>query len=220
MDVLILSKTHMNNGKCCIGGITDSGRHVRLLTLTGENQPENTDLNPRQVWEVEFAERPNMTPPHVEDVLVSSRNLKGHLKDEVTILELIKQRNIQIWRGSPDFLFDGKIQWTNGGSGFINSESIPEHSVGFWISDKDLLKKEFNGIRYIYSNHNSWRSLKFVGFQTAVDKLPKGTLLRVSLARWWQQDENTEERCYLQLSGWYDFNEILSYNIFENTPFG
>lgn len=219
MDVLILSKTHMNNGKCCIGGITGSGRYVRLLTPTGENQSENTDLNPRQVWEIEFTERPHMTPPHVEDVLVSSRKIKGSLKDEITILEFIKQRKIQIWKGNPDVLFDGKIQWTNSGSGFINNEAIPEHSVGFWISDKDLTKKEFNGVRYSYPHTNAWRSLKFVGFETPVNKIPAGTLLRVSLARWWQLDENTEERCYLQLSGWYDFNETTSNKHSDDLPF-
>lgn len=207
MDVLILSKTHMNNGRCCIGGITGSGRYVRLLTPTGENQPETTDLAPRQVWEVEFNERPNPTPPHVEDVLVSSRKQKGTLKDEIKIVDFIKQRKIPIWQGNPDTLFDSLIKWTNSGSAYVNREAIPKHSVGFWISDRDLTKKEFNGIRYSYPNPNGWRSLKFVGFETPVDKIPAGTLLRVSLARWWQQDENTEERCYLQLSGWYDFNE-------------
>jgi len=77
MDVLILSKTHMNNGKCCIGGITDGDRYVRLLTPTGENQPENTEFSPRQVWDIEFNERPNPVPPHIEDVLVRSKKLRG-----------------------------------------------------------------------------------------------------------------------------------------------
>lgn len=195
----------MNNGKCCVGGITASGRYVRLLTSSGENQPENTDLKPRQVWEVEFTQSPQMTPPHVEDVLINSKKIKGSLRDEITILEFIKQRKIKIWEGSPDVLFDGKIQWTNSGSGFINNNAIPEHSVGFWLSDKDLTKKDFNGVRYSYPHINAWRSLKFVGFETPVNKIPARTLLRVSLARWWKQDDNTEERCYLQLSGWYDF---------------
>ncbi len=204
MDVLILSKTHMGNGKCCVGGITGGGRYIRLLTPTGENQPENTELAPRQVWDVEFSERLNPIPPHIEDVLINSKKLKGTLKDEIKILEFIKERKILIWQGEPDVLFDGLIKWTNSGSGYINREGIPSHSVGFWISDYDLTKKEFNGIRYNYPNSFCWRSLKFVGFETPVNKIPAGTLLRVSLARWWQQDENTEERCYLQLSGWYD----------------
>lgn len=207
MDVLILSKTHMNGGKCCVGGMTGNGKYVRLLTSGGENQPENTDLKPRQVWKIEFIERGNTNPPHVEDVLIQSKELKGALKDEIKIIDFIKQRKIPIWQGSPDKLFDELIKWTSSGSGYINREAIPGHSVGFWISDRDLTKKEFNGIRYSYPNPNGWRSMKFVGFETPVEKIPAGTLLRVSLARWWQQDEHTEERCYLQLSGWYDFNE-------------
>ena len=80
---------------------------------------------------------------------------------------------------------------------------MPEQSVGFWVADNALTKKEYNGVRYNYPNTNGWRSLKFVGFDTPVNIIPAGTILRVSLARWWKQDENTEERCYLQLSGWY-----------------
>ncbi|MDY3548385.1 hypothetical protein PG291_07210 [Riemerella anatipestifer] len=211
MDVLILSKTHMNNGKCCIGGITGSGRYVRLLTPTGDNQPENTDLTPRQVWEVEFIERPHTTPPHIEDVLVTSRKIKESLKDEITILEFIKQRKIQIWKGNPEVLFDTKIKWTDNGSGYINKEAVPQHSVGFWISDKDLTKSIYYGKpRYSYRSVDGWRSLPYVGFDEPIDIIPKGTLIRVSLARWWDTKGTTELRCPLQLSGWYDLNEKTS----------
>ncbi len=214
MDVLILSKTHMNGGKCCVGGITGNGRYVRLLTRLGENQPENTDFAPRQVWKIEFSERENTYPPHVEDVLIQTKELKGTLNNEIKIVDFIKQRRIPIWQGPPDKLFDNLIKWTNSGSGYINRHEIPNHSVGFWISDQELSQREFNGIRYNYPNINGWRSLKFVGFETPVEKIPKGTLLRVSLARWWKQDDSSEERCYLQLSGWYDLNENNYY--FEN----
>lgn len=207
MDILILSKTHMNNCKCCIGGITGNGRYVRLLTPTGENQPENTDLNPRQVWEVEFTERPNMTPPHVEDILVHTRKLKGKLKPEITILDFIKQRKIQIWTGSPEVLFDGLIKWTNNGSGYISKDAVSAHSVGFWISDKELTKSiYYDKSRYSYHDTNGWKSLPYVGFEDTVEIIPAGTLIRVSLARWWDTKGTTELRCPLQLSGWYDFS--------------
>jgi len=214
-DVLILSKTHMSEGICCIGGmVIGSGRYVRLLTPAGSNQPENTDLKIRQVWEVEFTERPDIRPPHTEDVLVNSRKIKESLKDEITILEFIKERKVQIWKGSPDILFDGKIQWkTRGGRGFIDNKAIPEHSVGFWISDKDLTKEENErGTFYGYPdiNGNGRRYLKFIGFEPSVNKIPAGTLLRVSLARWWKPENNKEipeKVCFLNLSGWYDLNE-------------
>ena len=36
-----------------------------------------------------------------------------------------------------------------------------------------------------------------------ISEIPSGTLLRVSLARWWKKYEEEEKKCYLQLSGWY-----------------
>jgi hypothetical protein len=208
MEILILSKTHMNHGKCCVGGITNSGRYVRLLTPAGENQNEDTELAPRQVYDIKFTERPNNTPPHIEDVLIQSRKLKGVLEDHIEIIDFIVEREIPIWKGSPDVLFDKKIQWTDNGSGYINKKAVPEHSVGFWIPDKDLTKNIFyNKVRYNYRSKIGWRSLPYVGFDEAIETIPAGTLVRVSLARWWDTKGTTELRCPLQLSGWYDYSE-------------
>lgn len=128
---------------------------------------------------------------------------------EITILEFIKQRKIEIWKGSPDTLFDGLLQWTNSGSGYVSeNSSIPNNSVGFWIPDKDLTKKIFyEKVRYGYPKTANWRSLPYVGFEEAVEIIPAGTLVRVSLARWWDTNGTTEDRCSLQLSGWYDIKE-------------
>ena len=56
--------------------------------------------------------------------------------------------------------------------------------------------KEVNGA-------GRWINIPFVGFQSPIGLIPANTLVRVSLARWWANN-NDEERCYLQLSGWYD----------------
>lgn len=204
MEVLILSKTHMNHNKCCVGGMTTTGRYVRLLTEAGENQDEKTELDARQIWDIEFLERKNNTPPHIEDVLVQSKKHTGNLKKEIRILDFIEERKIPVWRGHPDNLFDSKIKWTASGSGYIDKKNIPEHSVGFWISDQDLSKKEYQGIRYNYPSKTGWRSIKFKGYEKPIEILPKGTLLRVSLARWVSFDATDEPKCWLQLSGWYD----------------
>lgn len=206
--VLILSKTQMNNNQVCVGGLTLQGRYVRLLDEQGNNQPENTDLEPKQAWEIEFELRPNSIPPHVEDILVRNRTRKGSLKDEITIKDFIEKRNIPIWRGHPDELFDKLIQWTPSGSGFIDKTGgIPEHSVGFWVSDRELKRKDYKGIRYQYPSSIGWRSIKFKGLENPVDTIPAGTLLRVSLARWKAFNEDEEPKCWLQLSGWYDLGE-------------
>lgn len=205
MNVLILSKTHMNGGKCCVGGITDDGRSVRLLTIQGENQPENTELAPRQIYDIKFTERSNLKPPHVEDVLIQTKTFKRNLESSANMADIISQRGAPIWRGHPEHLFEEKLQWTPNGSGYVNENSIPSHSVGFWIADKPLSKSIYYGkVRYSYRGHETWFSLPYVGFEDAVPQIPSGTLLRVSLARWWDQDGKTEPRCSLQLSGWYD----------------
>lgn len=216
--VLILSKTNMNNGQVCVGGITLQGRYVRLLDSNGSNQPGDTDLAPKQAWEIEYKERTNNTPPHVEDILIQSRKPKGKLKINITIKDFIEKRNISIWKGSPDVLFDGLIQWTPNGSGYIDKNGgVPRHSVGFWISDRDLKRKEYKGIRYQYPSSIDWRSIKFKGFENTVDTLPAGTLLRVSLARWKTFNVEEEPKCWLQLSGWYDLGK--NSNEEDNLPF-
>lgn len=203
--ILILSKTQMNNNQVCVGGLTLKGRYVRLLDEHGNNQPENTDLAPKQAWEIEFDERHNNIPPHVEDILIHTRIRIGKLKDKVTIKDFIEKRNIPIWRGHPDELFDKLIQWTPNGSGYIDRDGgIPEHSVGFWISDRNLNKKDYNGIRYQYPSSVGWRSIKFKGLEEPVEVIPAGTLIRVSLARWHSFDDDEQPKCWLQLSGWYD----------------
>jgi hypothetical protein len=206
--ILVLSKTKMNNNQVCVGGLALSGRYVRLMDENGNNQPSNTDLHPKQAWEIEFNERPNNIPPHIEDILIVNRVRKGSLKDEITIKDFIKKRNIQIWTGHPDELFEKLIQWTPSGSGYIDqSGGIPNHSVGFWISDRDLQRKDYQGIRYQYPSNNGWRSLKFKGMEEPLNVIPAGTLLRVSLARWKAFNEGEKPKCWLQLSGWYDVGE-------------
>lgn len=202
MQVIITSKTHMLNSSC-VGAIAANGRFLRLLDENGYNQSTDTNFEVRQLWDIEFTNRIDLTPPHVEDVLVHSKEFKGLIKDEISILEIIERFNTPIWRGSSDVLFDGKIQWTNSGSGYISEDGgIPSNSVGFWLSDKDLIRRDFNNkVRYSYPI--KWRNISFVGFQHPVAVIPAKTLIRVSLARWWSPSYD-EERCYLQLSGWYD----------------
>lgn len=203
--VIILSKTQMNNNQVCVGGLTLKGRYVRLLDEDGHNQPENTDLEPKQAWEIEFTERPHNVPPHVEDIIVKNKARKGSLKDDITIKDFIEKRKIPIWRGHPDNLFDNLIQWTASGSGYIDEDGgVPEHSVGFWISDRDLRKKEYKGVRYQYPSSSGWRSIKYKGLDEPVEVIPAGTLIRVSLARWKSFEEDETPKCWLQLSGWYD----------------
>lgn len=207
MDVLIVSKTHMANNACVGGILIQKGRFVRLLDANGNNQPENTDLEIRDIWKIEFEYRREIVPPHIEDILVKNYHNRRTLSNEITMLDVLRTLHIEYWEGMIDNIFDGYLDWTFNGSGYISRELIPNHSVGFWITDKELtMYEENNKIRYHYDDH---RKITYVGFKKPVNIIPAGTLLRVSLARWWSPPESdVEERCYLQLSGWYDLEEI------------
>ena len=206
MDVIIVSKTHMSNA-ACVGGVLANGRFVRLLDSNGYNQDSETELEVGDVYTITFSERNDTRPPHVEDILLNSMEHKFTFSTIEKMVEYLTDKlKVNIWRGSTEALFDGKLQWTSGGSGYISeSGEIPDNSVGFWIPDKNLTRNDYNEkVRYSYPIR--WRNISFVGFQNPVDNIPAGTLVRVSLARWWSPNED-EERCYLQLSGWYGLPE-------------
>lgn len=205
----------------CVGAISISGKYLRLLNDGGYNQPIDTEFEVRQVWDIEFETRHDMRAPHLEDVIITSKNLKGTLKDELTMLNIVERFKAQVWRGSPDVLFDGILQWTDSGSGYVSEEGkVPNHSVGFWIPDRNLTKRIFyEKVRYNYPKTIGWRSLPYVGFENAIDTVPANTLVRVSLARWWDTNGTTENRCSLQLSGWYDLPKNDDNLEEDNLPF-
>ncbi len=211
MEVIIVSKTQMANA-ACVGAVSGGGRFVRLLDANGYNQDVDTPLTIGDVWIIDFKERQNKIPPHVEDILVTNMAFKFSFSTIQKMIKYLKEKlDVKIWRGSPDILFDGKLSWTNNGSGYISEKNgVCDSSVGFWISNRDLTKKIFyEKTRYSYPNIGGWRSLPFVGYGIEIDVIPAGTLIRVSLARWWDTNGKTEDRCSLQLSGWYGVPEPI-----------
>ncbi|MDO4783365.1 MAG: hypothetical protein Q4A09_09155 [Capnocytophaga felis] len=199
--VLIVSKTRMHNALCVGGLVLKNNRYVRLLNRGNKNQPSDTDFEIGNVWDINFVNRNPLIFPHIEDIIVLD---KIFIENINSVLSFLQEKNIIDWAGHIDNLFDKKIKWSISGSGFIDERDLPNRSVGFWKVDRELKKSGFDGkIRYYYPNEYNLRSLTFVGLIPAIDVIPAGTILRVSLARWWKKDENTEKRCYLQLSGWY-----------------
>lgn len=225
MDVIIVSKTYMSNS-ACVGGVLDNGRFVRLLNSHGYNQDSDTDIEVGAVYSISFSERDDKIPPHIEDILVYSMTYKFTFESIDKMLEYLTSKlKVKIWKGSSDVLFDGNLQWTSGGSGYISENGeITNNSVGFWVPDKDLKRNDFNErVKYSYplegesvatvfgvlTKKTRWRNISYVGFQNPIDLILSGTLVRVSLARWWSPNDD-EKRCYLQLSGWYGLPESLS----------
>ena len=106
-------------------------------------------------------------------------------------------------------LFERLLQSTGTGTGALyisNQNGVPPYSTTFWRPNKPLSSnRAYDKVRYHYSTENGFYALTFVGIQEAVETISEGTLLRVSLARWWCPEEtpDVEERCYMQLSGWF-----------------
>lgn len=207
-NVLILSKTKMNNGNCCIGGITiPDGIPVRLLSANGQYFPQTIWLEPRQIISINYVTPSNLVPPHIETIHVTKGTYSQTMPDKETMLDRIDALGFPIWRGGPTVLFQGCLEWQTNGRGYISHSNIPTNSVGFWIPDKDLVLSvdSYGNHLYEYANVGEHFFIKYVGYPNAENTIPAGTLVRVSLAKWWRKDAATEERCYLQLSGWYDF---------------
>lgn len=195
----------MRNGACVGGFEIATKKNVRLLNSTGENQPKDTDFEVGQIWDLDYVERTDKIAPHLEDVLIQR---KKFIRFEDDINEFLKN-NAPIWTGSPDKIFQSKVLFDTGHSGFItNKAGLPTQSVGFWLPDKELVLSILNGQKhYIYFNEGKGARVymfPYVGYKSKIETIPIGSIIRVSLARWWKPGPNiSETRCYCQLSGWY-----------------
>jgi hypothetical protein len=211
VQVVIVAKTHLHR-HACVGALAlEDSRPMRLMQADCRNQPGDTDFQVGQVWELDCRPRPDIKPPHVEDVLVLKKQLVG---EQPKLRDFILER-VQPWHGHPKNTFEGLARPTYEGSGYINDiMGVPSMSTGFWIPDKRLTfshnpeGKPYFEYPFTPDRHDRHRReihrLPYVGYAEPEEYLPSGTLVRVSLARWWRQEgSEIEPRCYLQLSGWY-----------------
>ena len=207
--VLIVAKTHMGEYLACVGGLNlETNQGIRLLRADGSNQPKDTRFEVGQIWELTFQPHPGATSPHVEDVRVTHET---YIYSTINLRNMLMQR-VQPWRGGPDQLFDRKLTLEK--TGYITrTRGLPSSSTGYWQPEYPLNlsftfregqpyyqiitqpEEVFPAVRKLF--------IKYVGYADPVHRIPAGTLVRVSLARWWQRPGTDEERCYLQLSGWY-----------------
>ena len=205
-QVLIVSKTKMGKNGACIGGITIPDlKSVRLMNKDGSYHKVDTEFEVGQLWEMGFKSALVLTPPHYENVLIKSENLLS-VGNEIKDLIDNKKLNAIVSKGDPSQLFEGLLGWTGNGHGYISKAGgIPDHSTGFWITNKNL---SYVSPYYVYTIKKGFfkinRGFKYVGFADPIPVIPAGTKIRISLAKWWRPDNiEIEERCYLQLSGWY-----------------
>lgn len=202
-EVLIVAKTYMKNAFCVGAYDITNKRNIRLFTCKCENQPIDTEFNVGQVWGMEYTNRADIIKPHTEDVLVQTTSFIKNIENISNFLF----ENMPIWRGNPTKVFDGLINFPYARSGRLELENAHlAQSVGFWAADKKLdLSILDNKKHYLYfGKGQEIFCFPYTGSIDKVETIPKGTLIRVSLTRWWSPPSvNIAKGCYCQISGWY-----------------
>ncbi len=203
LRVLIVAKTHRAVG-ACIGALATDGRSLRLeAPNAAHDEHSGLEYHVGDVWEIEAAPHPHLTPPHVETVVVYARHKVNSGVDPIPVIERFRLPLV----GGVDVLYEGLVQAGETGGLYVAERSgVPARSTLFWRPDRPLRLLE-SGVRlhYGYPSAGGEQRLTYVGFQEPLPELPAGTLLRVSLAHWWRPPEypQEEQRCHLQLSGWF-----------------
>ena len=216
MEVLIVAKTHMKNAFCIGAYDITNKRNVRLLTSSENNQPLDTRFGIGQIWEIDYIKRQNIIKPHIEDVLIQNATFLRNIDNIYDFLI----NNVNIWKGNPDEIFYGKINFPIGKSGFLEQKNNElSQSVGFWMPDNDIeLTILQDQKHYLYFGQQVY-SFPYVGTFNKVETIKKGAILRVSLTRWWSPNINKiPKRCYCQLSGWFNKTDNLNEAI-DDLPF-
>ena len=225
--ILILSKTKMQENRVCVGGVDlDNRCSIRLLDRNGHHETvDECPYDLLSVWDIEYTRIHRRPAPHLEDVKVTKRHNTNRSVDPAELLKLTNY-NIRIYDNLPiQETFSGKLLSTEGGSFYISEEGgIPNFSTCFWVCDKTLRKSRYSKpekVKYNYTDdEDNWFQITYVGVDKAPDRIPKGSLIRLSLAHWWSpEDSDTEKRCYLQLSGYFELEEPENIEISNNLVF-
>lgn len=127
------------------------------------------------------------------------------MHQQSALRETLLQR-IQPWQGGLHNLFDGLLVVSYANAYINRAKGLPTSSTGYWLPDVTL-RLTYRRDKPYYSVGGIGRGrelcIPYVGYSEPVYQIQPGTLVRVSLARWWVPADVDEERCYLQLSGWY-----------------
>lgn len=212
--VLIVSRTRMRENRVCVGGIDlDKNRPIRLLDPDGYHEDESDcPYEIGDIWECNYVRNARRPAPHLEDSNVNERELveSKFCKTTDDFKKTLSALGIKIFRGSIDNCFDGCLV-NDGRRYYVDEYNVPLYSTCFWINDYNLNSNDFRkpggGVKkqLSYMNGSSrWGiPIAYVGLGDTPTSVPAGSLVRLSLANWWRKDENTPERCYVQVSWIY-----------------
>lgn len=195
--IVIVSRTKMGANGVCVGAYdVDIKRNIRLLDAAGQNQPNTFGLSIGDVVTATYINKPNISAPHTEDVMLQSyRNCPDRKNACDALLE-----NAPVVNGPISNCFSGKLFQPGNGALAIPNNDVPDHSVCFWRTDKPLILNRFG--KYTYRDGFRNVQIQYVGFPEAINRIEAESVVRLSLSRRWNID-GQEKLCWLQLSGWY-----------------
>jgi hypothetical protein len=181
----------------CVGAYdVDRNRNIRLLDANGYGQPSTFPLNIGDVVTAQYRDRQNIDAPHTEDVLLQSYQPYANEQEVGNAFSA----NAPVIDGPITNCFGGKLFQPGHGAMAIPNNDVPDHSVCFWRTDRSLTLNNYG--KYVYRNGFRNIQIQYVGFPESVQRIPSGTVVRLSLSRRWNVDDQ-EKLCWLQLSGWY-----------------
>ncbi len=148
MKVVIVAKTRKGHG-ACVGGLTFDGRSVRLVHPQEESVDRfNMAYEIGDVWDVDAVDAPQLTPPHVENVLVSG----GRKLPAIDNVAAFATSHMPPQAGGIDALYEGLTQATKAGALYIAERTgVPGFSTMLWRPDQPLMRDDdAKRIRYRY----------------------------------------------------------------------
>lgn len=200
VHVLIVGKTLMRNGFCIGGMDVASGKSYRLMPSTGYAWPSDTPMHLGQIWQMHLMPAFSGEVPHLEDHMVRSQQLVSQHPNPA---ELIRKHSIHC-SGGVFSTFKGQLDDAREKLFYLPAKQTLDFSTCFWEVPHSLEFTEDDRYNKIRCQMGVF-SIPYVGAQRIPPtmKLPPKTLVRLSLARPFDQNGQTEPRCYVQLSGWF-----------------
>lgn len=129
--VLVVSRTRMGYSNVCIGSISEEGKYMRLLLPNDQKMRSSIDININDYLIIEYQDVKQIIAPHYEDI--SIYYAKKISTNNIPLLPYIKSKGMSIWEGSPEVLFNNKLNWPTNkwtSKGYISEGNVPNQSVG------------------------------------------------------------------------------------------
>lgn len=218
-DILILARTRMRNHTICVGALDmNTGHMVRPLTSKGRAFTEDAPWRVGDVWRVDSLPQRPLERPHLEDIRITRMNRIARI-DDIHEWFQCGPFHGQIYTGPAEGLFDGTLTFEPFEDAIPNRSPRsarlddggrrPSMSLQLWETDRLLVRHNVRRndewqVRYI-GGSPTFRGVSFstkhVGDSASPIVIEKGSLVSLSLARWWPRPDRVDGRaaCYLQL---------------------